>query len=188
MCCRGGRLHAAAQPRCAATLGVRIHGRRIGTPSVAEHRSDKIIKAYPSFRGDTIEVTGVYEGGERRGAGGILYKFSSSASQLDPRPAMVVSLRDIINHHPQKLRRPPGWLAGGPAPASEVERVARPVEPVEPGRGRRGHSRARTPVYFVWRTTKGIYRAAHKCHGRRSHLLGGEVITPVYFYRESPRE
>ena len=65
LCYRGGRLHAAAQPRCADTVGVRIRGRRIGTilyPSTASTN-----KSVSEFRGNTIEVTEVRERGERHG-------------------------------------------------------------------------------------------------------------------------
>ena len=67
LCYRGGRLHAAAQPRCVDTLGVRIRGRRIGTilyPSTAATN-----KSVSEFRGNIIEVTKVCERGERGGAG-----------------------------------------------------------------------------------------------------------------------
>jgi hypothetical protein len=62
LCYRGGRLHAAAQPRSADTVGVRIRGRRIGTilyPSTAATN-----KSVSEFHGNTIEVTEVCERGE----------------------------------------------------------------------------------------------------------------------------
>ena len=60
MCYRGGRLHAAAQPRSANTLGVRIRGRWVGTilyPSTAATN-----KSVSEFRANTIGVIQVSRG------------------------------------------------------------------------------------------------------------------------------